>query len=218
MTSGNLLALLNAWTLLDLLGIGLLALGIGLPPGWKARSVRGVERPAFEIAKDGADPIVRIHGTGQAAWFYRPVKEPLAQDHRLHWSWRVLQAPEGAAFNDRARDDSPIRVYVAFGKLGGLFGGSGRVIFYSFSGNDSTGYSAPSHVNTRIHVIGVDGPAAIGSWREHEVDPIADYRRIWGREPEPITAIGLMQDTDQTRQAAVAEVRRLEWAAALPPR
>ncbi len=213
-----MLAALKLWVLLDLLGIGLIASGTGLPPGWKARSVRGVDRPAIEIAKDGADPVVRIHGTGQAAWFYRPIKEPLSKDHRLHWSWRVLEAPKGAALDDRARDDSPIRVYVAFGKLGGLFGGSGRVIFYSFAGTDSADHSAASHVNARIHIIGLDGPAAIGRWQDHEVDPIADYRRIWGREPEPITAIGLMQDTDQTKEPAVALVRRLEWAAPAIPR
>jgi hypothetical protein len=176
-----------------------------------------VEPPRFEIARDGTDPVVRIGGTGQAAWFYRPVNEPLAKDHRLRWSWRVLRAPVGASLSERARDDSPIRVYVTFGKLGGLRGRSGRVIFYSFSGDDSAGYSGRSHVSARLHVIGMDGEAAIGTWRDHQVDPVADYRRIWGREPEPITAIGLMQDTDQTRQMAVAEVRRLEWAAPQVP-
>ena len=41
----------------------------------------------------------------------------------------------------------------------------------------------------------------------------ADFRRIWGKEPPPITAIGVMQDTDDTGAMAVAELRRLEWQA-----
>ena len=196
---------------INLLGLGLVELGPGLPPGWKTRSVRGVDAPAVWITAEGTDQSLRLSGAGQAAWFYRPVAF-LPAGGRLRWSWRVVTAPAGATLGVKALDDSPLRVFVVFGKLGGLLNRSGRVIFYSVAGADSIGYAGASHLSKRLHVIGLDGARDVGSWREHEVDPVADYLRIWGREPsEPITAVGVMQDTDQTGSRAVADLRKLEW-------
>ena len=61
-----------------------------------------------------------------------------------------------------------------------------------------------------------------GRWREHAVDPFADHRRFWKTEPPPITAVGMMQDTDMTHDSAVSELRALVWdglaASPLPER
>jgi hypothetical protein len=91
-----------------------------------------------------------------------------------------------------------------------LFGGSGRNIFYSFGNAAPEGYAAPSHVSDRMQVIRVDGASEHGVWRQHAAHPANDYRRIWRRAPPPITAIGVMQDTDQTGRRAVAEIRQLD--------
>ena len=197
----------------NLLSLGLVTPGPGLPPGWKTRFVRGVGPPAVEIIADGSDQFLRLNSAGRAAWFYRPVAS-LPAGGRLRWSWRVVTAPAGASLAVKALDDSPLRVFVVFGKLGGLLNRSSRVIFYSVAGADPIGYAAASHLSKRLHVIGLDGVGDVGSWREHEADPVADFLRIWGREPsDPITAVGVMQDTDQTGSRAVADLRKLEWEA-----
>ena len=66
-------------------------------------------------------------------------------------------------------------------------------------------------MSSKLHVIRVDGVAERGAWQEHDVEPLADYRRIWHDDPPPVAASGLMQDTNQTRERAVAEMRWLEW-------
>jgi hypothetical protein len=48
-------------------------------------------------------------------------------------------------------------------------------------------------------------------WRDETVQPFDDHRRFWKREPPPITAVGVMQDTDMTGAEAVAELRELTW-------
>ncbi len=93
---------------------------------------------------------------------------------------------------------------------GALFGGSGRIIFYSFGNEEPYGYAAPSHLGDRMHIVRVDGASEHGVWRQHAAHPASDYRRIRGRRPPPITAIGLMQNTHQTEHRAVAEIRRLD--------
>jgi len=183
----------------------------GVPPGWKVRNIRGQTPPQIETRNDGEGPILRIQGAGRAAWFYRELPTQLAESPgSLNWSWRVVQAPVGADLRKEKTDDSPLRVYVVFGKPG-LFGGSSRVIFYTFGAAEPDGYARPSFVSDKLHVIRVGGNRDVGSWNENAVNPFADYRRIWRRKPPPVTAVGVMQDTDQTRAMAVAELRRLEW-------
>ena len=48
----------------------------------------------MEIRDDGVDRVLRISGAGEAAWFYRDLRnQELPDDRTLRWSWRVLEAP-----------------------------------------------------------------------------------------------------------------------------
>ncbi|MEP6688794.1 MAG: DUF3047 domain-containing protein [Gemmatimonadales bacterium] len=198
----------------DLLRLEQAVIGPGALPGWQVRRVKGRLAPDVEVRAEGLDRVLRISGARRAAWFYRDLRrENVPEGSTLRWSWRVLEAPATTDLRNRAADDSPIRVYVVFGNPRALFGGSGRIIFYSYGNQEPNGYAAPSHVSGRIHVVRVDGATELGVWREHAVNPAADYRRIWGRDLPAITAIGLMQDTDQTDGRAVAELRQLSLEA-----
>jgi hypothetical protein len=198
----------------DLLMLGKAELGPGTPPGWEVRRIKGQDVPELEIRDEGVDRVLRISGAGRAAWFYRDLRdEDLPDDRTLRWSWRVLEAPATADLQSKQSDDSPIRVYVVFGNPGALFGGSGRIIFYTFGNQEPDGYAAPSHLSDRLHIVRVDGASERGVWRQHAAHPTTDYRRIWGRTPPAITAFGVMQDTDQTGRRAVAEIRQLDLTA-----
>ena len=181
------------------------------------RSVRGQRAPDTEVRNDGDGALLRIHGAGRAAWFFRELRQPLVETSgALHWSWRVLEAPAGADLRTPQRDDSPIRVFVVFGKPG-LFGNSARIIFYTFGNTEPAGFEHASVGSDKLYVIRADGANEREFWQEHATDPFADYRRIWRRAPPAITAVGVMQDTDQTHSPATAELRRLAWVAAGEP-
>lgn len=196
---------------LDLLGLGAAPAGSGLPPDWKVRLVRGQAAPTTEVVREDGASVFRMSGAGRAAWFYRELSPELAESAgSLDWSWRVVEAPPAADLRAKETDDSPVRVYVVFGKPG-IFNRAGRIIFYTFGNAEPGDFSQASHASDKMHVIRVDGADARRAWRDHSVEPFADYRRIWHRDPPPITAIGVMQDTDQTGERAVAELRRLEW-------
>lgn len=185
----------------------------GVPDGWKVREVRGRGVPHVEIRDDGEGPVLRMSGAGRAAWFYRELAPALPESSGvLQWSWRVLASPDSADMRVEALDDAPVRVYAVFGRQR-AFRRSPRVVFYSFGNREPDGFMRPSFGTDNVQVIRVDGAGDRGRWRDHVADPFADYRRIWRESPPPISAIGLMQDTDQTLGRAIAEVRQLEWAA-----
>ncbi|MEO5826306.1 MAG: DUF3047 domain-containing protein [Gemmatimonadales bacterium] len=197
---------------LDILRLDRPPLASGIPAGWQIREVRGQTPPEASIRFADGQAAFAIAGAGRAAWFYREFDAPLPESAgKLEWTWRIIAAPGQADMRDRKLDDSPIRVFVVFGKPGGLFGGSGRVIFYTHGNDEPAGFARRSHVSSRMHVVRMDGAASRSTWQDHTVEPFADYRRIWHRDPPAITAIGVMQDTDQTRGHAEAEIRRLVW-------
>jgi len=210
----SLLTILVVSSPADLLEIAGARRGAGVPDGWKVRTVRGQRAPDIEVRNDGEGQVLRVHGSGRAAWFYRELAPRIEEANgRLRWSWRVLETPGNADMRVEQLDDSPIRLYVVFGKPG-IFGNAARIIFYTFGNAEPTGFERASLVSDKLYVMRVAGVVDRGDWREHTVNPFADYRRIWGRAPAAITAVGVMQDTDQTRGQATAELRRLEW---IPP-
>ena len=196
---------------LDLAGV---RPGPGIPPHWRIREVRGQSAPDADVLVDGPLRRFRLRGAGRAAWFYRELDDELAEaPGMLHWSWRVLRAPEHADLRVDDRDDSPMRVFVVFGHPR-FFRNRARIIFYSFGNTEPAGFQRPGAASDRLHVLRVDGAGERTEWRDHATDPFADYRRIWHEAPPSISSIGVMQDTDQTREEAVAELRRLDWVPA----
>ncbi len=199
---------------IDLLELDRAALGSGSLDGWELRPVKGADAPRFEIRMAGGERVLRVTGAGDAAWFHRRVSPRIEEGPgMLRWSWRVLRAPAGADLRIRDRDDAPLRVFVVFGNPRSLFGGSGRIVFYTWGNGEPEALTQPSFVSSRMQIVRVAGTSEVGPrWREEAVHPFADYRRFWNREPPPITAVGIMQDTDMTHAMAVAELRELTWS------
>jgi hypothetical protein len=99
---------------------------------------------------------------------------------------------------------------VAFGPLR-TFGRAPRTIFYSVGGPEPDDYARFGFASQNVYVVRVGSADAARAWTAVRRDPFADYRRAWGGEPPAIAAIGLLQDTDQTQQEAVADLRSLRW-------
>lgn len=191
----------------DLFALATASPNAALPAGWATRTVRGQQLPMSRIIDTTGIRYMRISGQGQAGWLFRELPVPLsASPGRLHWTWRVPLAPNGASVAGPATDDAALRVFVVFSRHG-LLGRRPRVLFYTLADGDPAPDRADSPFGVRI----AGRPALARDWTQAVVDPFDDYRRIWGGAPRPIVAIGVMQDTDQTRSAAIGDVRELHW-------
>lgn len=201
---------------LDLLDLQSAPLGAGVPAEWKIRAVRGYPAPTVTITDAGGVRALRVAGSASAAFVYRQLDQPLQDvNGSLKWTWRVLRTPKGADLRSSKTDDAGLRVFVVFGKPGKLFGGSSRVVFYTWGNKEPVGLSRTSFVSDRMHIVRLAGDEDVArGWREEVINPFADYRLFWNADAPPITSIGFMQDTDMTKSAATAELRSLTWETA----
>jgi Protein of unknown function (DUF3047) len=178
-----------------------------LPTGWSTRAVRGQRLPMSRIADSSGVRYMRLSGAGRAGWFYREVAAPIRlAPGRLLWTWRAPLAPRGANVASAATDDAVLRVFVVFGAHE-RFVRRPRTLFYTMS----DGEPAPDRVDSPYRVRIAGRPMAARTWTSVAADPIADYQRIWGAVPNRIVAIGVMQDTDQTRNDAIGDILTLSW-------
>ena len=177
--------------------------GPGLPDGWDLRGVRGAPAPRFAVTEGGA---LRVEGTGAAGFaIFELADEVVPEAGALTWRWRTATPLEGADLRDQRRDDSPIRLMVVFRDR--------RMLFYSWGTRASPGDWFESWTGSERIVVVLRGAAdADGTWQAERRDPFADYRAAFGREPPPIAAVGLVQDTDQLGGSAWVEVGEIEWA------
>ncbi len=186
-------------------------LGSALPEGWRTRAVRGERAPSSRVVDSAGVRFWRIEGTDAAGWFVRAVEPRLSPEPGvLAWQWRFPAYPELADMRAPGTDDSALRVFVAFGPIRPI-GRAPRTIFYSIGGPEPDAHARFGHGSRDVFVVRVGSAASAQDWTAVRMDPFADYRRAWGSEPPPIAVVGVLQDTEQTRGRALADLRSLKW-------
>ncbi len=140
----------------------------------------------------------------------------------LAWRWKVSNVYRKGDSRTKAGDDYPARLYVMFAydperaslgkqlryamakKLYGRYPPHSSISY--IWDNQATG--KPFIVNAyadEARMIPVDaGPGAVGTWQEHTVDIVRDYRMAFGEEPPATASLAVMIDSDDTHEAARA--------------
>jgi len=186
--------------------------GDALPPGWDVRPVRGHEAPVTEVVDDpDLGPVLRFRSVSQAAFFGNELDTRLdAGAGTLEWSWRVDRTIPNADLRVPEADDALARVMVVFGDRG-LFSRP-DILFYTWGNTETVGTDFPSRVSDDLHIIVVrnaDDPT--GEWVTEERDLLADYRAAFGEDPEPVTAVGFMSDTENLPTEGTSFLGPVVW-------
>ena len=138
----------------------------------------------------------------------------------LEWRWRVFNLIPGADMLAASAEDSPARLIISFdGDSKKLhFGDRVRMrlakaisgqelpyatLMYVWSNKLPVGTLLENPHTDRIRMIVVaSGADGVGRWREYRRNVLEDYRRAFGEDPRDVVAVGVMTDTDNTRQKA----------------
>ncbi len=147
---------------------------------------------------------------------------------RLSWRWKVDNIYSNRNVRQKDGDDYPIRIYVLFdydpdtASLGQRVQyRAARLIYGEYPPHSTLNYVWASAATTpdvypnpftdRARMIPLRrGTDQVGEWVEESVHIVEDYRRAFGQDPPRIARLAIMNDSDNTGEAAVSWVDWIE--------
>lgn len=140
----------------------------------------------------------------------------------IKFSWKVPQLIPGADLTVRETHDSPVRIALAFegdrsrfsmknamlSELALALTGEAlpyATLMYVWCNACEQGGVLTNPRTDRIREIALEsGPDQLGKWQFYQRDIRADYEKAFGEPPGALLDVGLMTDTDNTRQSTTA--------------
>jgi hypothetical protein len=212
--------------------------GTELPAQWQPLRFRKIPRGTdYRLVEDGGVVVVRAESRGGASGLVRKIRIDPRAYPVVQWRWKVAGVLEKGDVHTRAGDDYPARLYITFAydpaRLGfgerlkakaiKLFYGEyppAGAINYIWANKAPVGTAVPNAYTDRVRMVAVEsGPDRAGQWVTETRNVAADFRRLFGEEPPPVSGVAIMTDADNTGGAATAyygDIRFLPAAAARP--
>ncbi len=189
---------------------------------WQHRTFPGKTPNQFAYLKLDGRTAMGVKSSSAASMLRHVVSMEPAQLDALRFSWKVPALIADADMALRDKDDSPVRLVLAFDGDRSKLSTRDRMLSelaYAVTGEDMP-YATLMYVwcNTREpgsvilsprtdrirKLVLESGPKRLNRWLDYERDIRADYRKVFGEEPGRLIAVGIMTDTDNTKSTAQA--------------
>jgi Protein of unknown function (DUF3047) len=172
-----------------------------------------------------------IHADAQssASGLIVPLKARDIQGYDLQWTWKALKNIPLADNTQGHVDDAPLRIVLGFEgdkstlplkdqlafDLAKLISGHDlpyATLMYIWSEKNGKEEVITNKHISRIKAIVVDsGSKDLGEWRVHRRSIEADFKKAYGENPGKLIAIGIMTDTDNTKDEVQAKYGDIEF-------
>ncbi len=194
-----------------------------LPKGWEPLTFRKVERHTkYQLVDEDGRPVIKAESDASASG----IKKPLDLDPKIYqtisWCWKVENIISKGDVSKKSGDDYAARIYVTFRfnpdkaslwesakfntfkAIYGEFPPRGA-LNYVWANRLAKGESADNAFTARAQMFAVQsGKAEVGKWLCEERNLYEDYKKLFGEEPNNISGIAVMTDTDNTGETASA--------------
>ncbi|MDB5897837.1 MAG: hypothetical protein JWP22_427 [Ramlibacter sp.] len=170
---------------------------------------------------DGRD-VIAVQANGSLSMLRQLVHVPPQELGGLHFSWKVPALIAHADLALRDKDDSPVRIVLAFDgdrtRLSARNAALSELVrtvtgeempyatlMYVWCNKREAGSVIHSPRTDRIRKICLEsGAARLNQWLDYQRDIAADFERAFGEAPGPLLGVGIMTDSDNTRSRTQA--------------
>jgi hypothetical protein len=140
----------------------------------------------------------------------------------LSWRWKVVQGIPTASTTEQSKEDSPLRIMIAFdgdisklplkdrvaAKAAQSISGQAlpyATLMYIWGEKVAVESITTSTRSARIRMLAVAADEqGVGQWRSYSRNLVEDFKRAFGEEPGKVLSIEVMTDTDNTGADAQA--------------
>jgi hypothetical protein len=177
---------------------------------WMHLPLRGTTE--YRLTANGNSVAIRAVAKNSASGLIRPVDIDADRCPTLEWRWRVDRLQEAADLRTKSKEDVAASIFLLFGDPGFMTNPTPvPTLRYVWT----NGQHQKDEVIDNPYLPGVVRSIVVrtddvGSWHVEKRNIVRDYERAFGSPPkEPIHALALFTDNDQTREETVA---LYEWA------
>lgn len=189
---------------------------------WKHYSLPGKQSTDYQYKWIDGRHGMQATANKSASMLRQSVRVEPAELGGIKFSWKVPQLIAGADLTERETHDSPVRLVLAFegdrskfsmknsmlSELALALTGEAlpyATLMYVWCNACPQGETLSSPRTDRIREIPLEsGPDQLGQWRAYERNIRADFEKAFGEPPGALLDVGLMTDTDNTKEATVA--------------
>jgi hypothetical protein len=176
----------------------------------------------YTIERDGSRHYLRAESHASASAIVYQRSFSVAEYPRARWRWKVGNVYAKADPRSKGGDDYPIRVYVMF-QYDPEHAGLGQRIEYGLAKSlygeyppdsslsyvwaskpDPETFIVSPYTDRAMMVLLEKGPSRVGQWVDEEVNILEDYRKAFRKGPPARARIAVMNDSDNTGEAAVS--------------
>jgi hypothetical protein len=196
--------------------------GSALPKGWQPLIINRTKTPTeYRLERDPETQTIVLHATADAA--ASGLRQRLDIDSSawpvVRWRWRVVDLIVGADNQDRYSEDSPVRMMLFFDgdkstlpiteqilmETARLLTGHElpfSTLMYIWENRLPVGTVLPNSFTSQVKMlVAGSGPdERLGQWKVFERNFVEDYLRAFGSPPGRLVGVGIMTDTDNTRE------------------
>ncbi|MBU0942943.1 MAG: DUF3047 domain-containing protein [Proteobacteria bacterium] len=175
------------------------------------------------LSKDGVSCLEATSNNSASAIL---LKEPfnVYTFSTLAWRWKVSNVYTKGDSSSKDGDDYPLRLYVmfAYAPEKASFGekiqyGIAKLLYGTYPPHSSLNYiwankkeTAPfipnPYTSLAMMIPVASGQEKVGTWQEHRVDIVRDYRVAFGEDPPAVASLAVMSDSDNTGESATAYI------------
>lgn len=178
----------------------------------------------YSIIKENGRSLLQTASSASASAIIYQKSFNIYQFQRMKWRWKVDNIYRDGNAEKKSGDDYPIRIYVMFqydplkaGFMEKFKYNTARLLYGKYPPHSSLNYIwankkhsqkvVKNRYTDRARMIMLEmGSENLKKWREYDVDIISDYRQAFGEDPPAIARIAIMNDSDDTGEAAASQV------------
>jgi hypothetical protein len=205
------------------------------PAEWKHLPLASFKNNTeYALAVEDAAVVLRAISHNGASFLAVPVDFDPHQFPILSWRWKVAQNIAGASTTEQSKEDSPLRVMVAFdgdvsklplkdrfaSKAAQSISGQAlpyATLMYIWGEKVAVDSITTSSRSARIRMLAVAADQqGVGRWQSYNRNLVDDFKRAFGEDPGKVISIQVMTDTDNTGADAQAYYGDISIGAAKP--
>ncbi|WP_320042634.1 DUF3047 domain-containing protein [uncultured Desulfobacter sp.] len=194
-----------------------------IPLHWESLTFKKIKaHTIYKIVEDQGRTVVKAYSLASASGLIRKISIDVKQYPIIQWQWKITQINEKSDVTQKAGDDYPARIYVAFiydpDKAGFwektkfetarmVYGQypPATVVTYVWANRAPKETRVPNPYVDRVMMIAVQsGEEKAGTWVTEERNIYQDYVDSFGHPPLLTSGVAIMTDTDNTGETSTA--------------